>query len=56
MPPSLSIRVTNGVTIKELKVLDIQNWTFKQILYDKFVYRPENKVKNKVFIDIYKKF
>ena len=53
---SLSVRVTNGVTVKELKSQEIQNWTFKQILFDKFVYKPKNKVKNKVFIGLYQTF
>ena len=53
---SQSIRVTNGVTMKELKVWKTQNWTFKQILFDNFIYNPENKVENNVFIGLYQTF
>ena len=52
---SLPVRVTNGVTIKRLRIWEIQHCTFKRILFDKFVYKLEKKVKNKAFIDLYQK-
>ena len=51
-----SVIVTVGITIKELKFKEIQNWTFKQILLDKFAYKPENRFKSKVFISLYQIF
>ena len=30
----------------------MKNWTCKQTLFDKFVYKPEKQVKNKAFIGL----